>query len=645
MNDRAIWYITFQSPALSGSGLATYCREVIKAAESQNREVRFYYVDPKATERSEQTVGLVSIVTVPGVPEPAYRNFGPIMYQSLAVAHAVLADLQKGMRPIGIECPDGYALGYYLLQHKRTLNQALADIPITVVAHTPIAVIDDWIGLEPYRSPEWWMYRAEKWCFLACDAVVTYSDMLENQLRSRGYLPSHVKVTRRPNPFSMQDAAELAGQNAPRSLVVMASQMLNWKGLPHALSLAHALEESKSPLTVELLGPNPTLPGQSASQVDLMKADHPHIFATKRIKYKGTLTHEELMEQRRSWYCQIHPSKYDNFPYSVLECLAQGTPCLMTSGNGVSECLSVELFAALVVDFDNPLDVISKLENLPNPKALKNGIDWGSFDAKNYFDRCDSIFDNLATRTQRSRQFPFIQQSAAKQICNPALASDMSIRSRVSFASDSNESEFVTLSQSSLSDEFIFASIAVLDHYDNVGFVGCWAREVCTDAEDGASILPNYNAEPMPSIIMDQPGSALLVRRQVWDQINLKETKFDPSFQNWNKLLSLLENGLFGVILPSPLHNADAHLKTPDPVTWRRNFSQLVEEHKQLFSDNIVDFNGFLSANGTDAAYQLATRERSLFKKPKVQGRLKPLHRIARSLSRKLSKFAEKGAR
>jgi len=66
-----------------------------------------------------------------------------------------------------------------------------------------------------------------------------------------------------------------------------------------------------------------------------MKAAHPDLFANNRLAYKGTLTHGELATQRQSWHCQIHPSKYDNFPYSVLECLAQGTACLMTSGNGV----------------------------------------------------------------------------------------------------------------------------------------------------------------------------------------------------------------------------------------------------------------------------------------------------------------------
>ncbi len=646
MKPQAIWYVTFQSPTLSGSGLATYCREVIKAAKAENRAVRFYYVDPKATTRSETTDGLVSIVTVPGVAPPAYRDFGPYMYQSLAVARAVLADLEQGMSPLGIECPDGYALGYYLLQYKRTLHPALRHIPITLVAHTPIGVIDEWIGLEPYRSPEWWMYRAEKWCFLACDTVVTYSDMLEKTLRAKGYLPGHVPVARLLNPFSVADIPKRPDQSdAPQPVVVMASQMLNWKGLPEAINLAQALDAKGSSMRVELLGSNPTLPGKTASQVDLMKAAHPDLFANNRLAYKGTLTHGELATQRQSWHCQIHPSKYDNFPYSVLECLAQGTACLMTSGNGVSDCLPDDLAAALVVDFNAPQDVITALENLPSPQALLNGIDWSQFDAAHYFAGRDALFADLAKDTQITRHFPFIKHTDQNTPRTHSTPADSSLSSRVSLASEKADTEFVALSKDKLSEDYLNAALGVLDHYDNVGFVGSWSTQSGSNGEI-PTIRPSYNAEPMPNILFEHATPRrLIIRRQIWSQIIHDDPSIAPEVRDWDRLLSMLADGHYGVILPAPLHEAPITPDLPDPVAWRRHYTQLVQKHKALFGNHIVELTGFLNANGADAAYRLASRDLSLYTPPKAQGRLKPLHRLARSVARKLTKFAEKGTR
>jgi len=340
-----------------------------------------------------------------------------------------------------------------------------------------------------------------------------------------------------------------------------------------------------------------------------MKAAHPDLFATNRLAYKGTLTHEELATQRKSWHCQIHPSKYDNFPYSVLECLAQGTSCLMTSGNGVSECLPDDLAAALVVDFEAPQEVIAALENLPNPQALINGIDWSQFDSAHYFAGRDKS-------------------------------------SRVSLAREETDTEFVALTANSPSQEYLNAALAVLDQYDNVGFVGSWSNQSGLNGEESQRIRPSYNAEPMPNILFeDATPNTLIIRHPIWSRIKQDDPTIAPEVRDWDRLLSMLGDGHYGVMLPTPLHEATPIPDLPDPVLWRRNYNQLVQKHEGLFAKNIVALTGFVNANGADVAYRLTTQDLSLYTRPKAQGRLKPLHRVARSVARKLTKFAEKGAR
>ncbi len=110
------------------------------------------------------------------------------MNLSWAFADRVCKEIEKVGKPLCIEVPDGFALGYFLLQRKLVGDSRLQDVPIILVAHTPIRFIDEWNGTEIHRLPNWWTFRAEQWCFKAADAVITLSSMLEEKLRCSNYL-------------------------------------------------------------------------------------------------------------------------------------------------------------------------------------------------------------------------------------------------------------------------------------------------------------------------------------------------------------------------------------------------------------------------------------------------------------------------
>ena len=177
-------------------------------------------------------------------------------------------------------------------------------MPLILVAHTPIGVSDEWIGANLFALPNWWTFRAEKWCFRAADAVITLSSILEKELFDKGYLLSGTRIWRSVNPYNRPNMPRAAQEPANADDIVtvgMASRMINWKGLRETLSVAKAAHASRLPMQFELCGGMHDDFGRARN-------DFSQLFDENIVKYLGVLDNAELDVQRANWSCQLHPS-------------------------------------------------------------------------------------------------------------------------------------------------------------------------------------------------------------------------------------------------------------------------------------------------------------------------------------------------
>ena len=199
-NSGEIWYLTFERINDYGSGLATYIRNVAAAVRQEMRPIRIFQVARGAHTVTRAVEAGVNIVNVPDAMSPEMASLGYWMNLSWRFAKTVCSEIAQRGAPRAIEAPDGFALGYFQFQRKLVGEAVLQCVPLILVAHTPIGVSDEWIGANLFALPNWWTYRAEKWCFRAADAVITLSSILEKELFDKGYLLSGTRIWRSVNP-------------------------------------------------------------------------------------------------------------------------------------------------------------------------------------------------------------------------------------------------------------------------------------------------------------------------------------------------------------------------------------------------------------------------------------------------------------
>jgi glycosyltransferase involved in cell wall biosynthesis len=155
---------------------------------------------------------------------------------------------------------------------------------------------------------------------------------------------------------------------------------------------------------------------------------------------------------------------------------------------------------------------------------------------------------------------------------------------------------------------FYQCAMDVLRRYENVSFVGCWA-EYFGEAQGW---WPTWNPEP-PCALVHNPinTSALVYRRTDFLRYGLNDSSFDQSMEDYDGLLSMLENGCRGVALPDPFFkyrvrgNSKSHQAklTMKLYTWQN----LVQKHRELyrsFTDEVVNL---LNANGPAYFYDNPT--------------------------------------
>jgi glycosyltransferase involved in cell wall biosynthesis len=216
--------------------------------------------------------------------------------------------------------------------------------------------------------------------------------------------------------------------------------------------------------------------------------------------------------------------------------------------------------------------------------------------------------------------------------------------------------EFVALldADDTVEPDYYSKSIAVLDRYDNVGFIGCWCNDFSDETGKTIRYWVTYNAEPMPNIIMNNTNCQALVYRT---DLYKAHGQHDPSLKmyldDWDGMLGMLEAGCFGVMLPAPLFNYRQRknsIFSSGRLAWDINYAHIAHKRKTMFSKNAVEMALFLNSNGPNRNYHLLgqppANETGMVGGNPLFGhagfRLPWRYRLARSIARKLARYTAK---
>jgi glycosyltransferase involved in cell wall biosynthesis len=169
--------------------------------------------------------------------------------------------------------------------------------------------------------------------------VFTPSSYLGELAVSWGVAPERVSVL--PNPAPR--LAESAPRDALRDSFAMNGITLAFAGrLTAQKSLGLALEALAQVDAVHLLiaGDGDEREPLQARAAELGLAD--------RVRFLGPLTRERVVELFRAADASILSSSWENFPHTVVEALAAGTPVIATAAGGVAEVVQDDVNGLLV---------------------------------------------------------------------------------------------------------------------------------------------------------------------------------------------------------------------------------------------------------------------------------------------------------
>lgn len=151
-------------------------------------------------------------------------------------------------------------------------------------------------------------------------------------------------------------------------------------------------------------------------------------------------------------------------------------------------------------------------------------------------------------------------------------------------------------------------AIMVLSYYQNVHFVGCWAKYF----GDARGYWAAFNPEP-PFLLMHNMinSSALIFKKKSFLNAALNDKKMIYGMEDYESVINLVKGGFSGVVLPEPLwnyrirENSIARLFTKEKQLYL--FRLIADKHRDFYAIFASQIANLLNANGPGMYYDNPT--------------------------------------
>ena len=335
-----MWFLTFEIAPYFGGGLATYMTHIMRMYDGTPHEIMIFARDPSLPQRVslEQYSDNISIFKFRGGIESYYAEFGYWSAVSNEFAQHVAFQINREGAPDLIESADGYGIAYICLQKKLTLDPLFKDITFVIVAHTPTYFIDRIDQKSEFKLPTYWSRQTERFCLGAADGLLWPSRMLKTELEREIRLDHPTQRIIR-NPFQSLAVHTDTGDTKKRDHFFVASRLCYWKGITQALDSALCLWEQGSSIPLKLYGEDTYYTNRGVMMSDFIKSKYKKYYDDGLIQLCGNTPRSAIDVSSLRSICQLHPSLFDNFPYSVLEGVDAGNVMAFGATVGVSEIL------------------------------------------------------------------------------------------------------------------------------------------------------------------------------------------------------------------------------------------------------------------------------------------------------------------
>lgn len=426
------WYFTFEFPPDMGGGLSTYMRIVTEgyAARPESSLVVFTLSTTQSGLFSRSflhpNVQIVRINPQRSLEPDVLGHWVNVARLFERFADLVLMQIETGEldlpRPDYMEFPDGFGIGALCVQQKLCRNARYADVPIVVTAHTPTYVIDRLNQMPDLELPRYWTGRMELSALAGADLVIGCSqailDLLADELARTGARLPRAEVLHNPFADVREPGTESAwqdGPDMPPDHFYMASRLTHWKGAESAIRAMEVLWDEGCTVPFLIYGDDTRFAVTGTDYGDYIRKRFARHVERGLIRFMGKQPRDVIRRAARTAFAQVHPSHFDNFPYSVVEAMNEGAICVAGTNGGIREIAQDgrDLFLVDVMDhvaFAGALRrVMAMDEGARGAMARSAQATIGRHcDLSAYLDRKEALVADLHRSAPARRQFPFL---------------------------------------------------------------------------------------------------------------------------------------------------------------------------------------------------------------------------------------------
>lgn len=336
-----ILFVTPETPATGGGGIATYIKHATAAFRSQGHEVftfswahredRGVYVkaQPSATDR---------IVFLTG--SDVWRRFPDGPYQ-VGLSYYLLSEITafvESVQPDLIETTDFKAPLYaYLAERRAGRLPAISTIPVIGFNHGLTRLLYSKNGAlpQPWVQPE---IAAERQMLRWCDFVFVPSRTALRSLEYQLGPLAHTSIVNEPYPWTGSDRRSF--RSAPH--LYHLGRVSFSKGIDHAIHFANVISNLQPIASVTFIGKSDPLSFKVSDPIQYL-TDRAAPAVKPLLRFPGHLAHQEFAQIFGPGGYSLNFSNQETFNYAFIEMLSHGLLPFIKAGTPMEEFLPDDL--------------------------------------------------------------------------------------------------------------------------------------------------------------------------------------------------------------------------------------------------------------------------------------------------------------
>lgn len=332
-----LWVLTTEYPPQSGGGISTYCWHTAKMMAAEGIATTVFIPASQSEshliKEQEKNIRLVYF-------RQDNNNQNRFLGWETALSYEfskVLKEFQdREGEPDFVEAQEYGGIAYYPLQRRLLEENYLRKSVFFVTAHAPGFLYLEYNQAPAFQFPQYWIGEMERSVLRTADFVLSPSQYLLSELKSRvdlGSVTAHVLR----NPFMAFDPAP----GYVEGDLVFFGKLTPQKGGLEMLQYFQEMWDNGFKGAIRIIGSGEHFFYPKMMDMgDFVRKKFSKYIAEGLIIFEGHLAPARLEERISRAHAVIIPSTVDNLPYTVLEAMSLGKVVLVSEQGGHAELIN-----------------------------------------------------------------------------------------------------------------------------------------------------------------------------------------------------------------------------------------------------------------------------------------------------------------